>query len=50
MSEDDDYDWDSIAKLLLVVEKSRDLPKLKPLHDAAMAELEDWAAPDGEEK
>ena len=33
-------DFHRIAMLLHVVEQSRGLPKLKAIHDAAMAELE----------
>lgn len=35
-----DYDWTTIAGLLHIVEKSMNYPKLRHLHDAAMAELE----------
>ncbi len=39
-------DFNRIAALLHVVEKTRDYPKLKTIHDAAMAELEQHANPE----
>lgn len=40
-----DYDFTRISNLLHVVEKTRDYPKLKGIHDAAMQELESHANP-----
>ncbi len=40
-----EQDFNRIAALLHVVEKTRDYPKLKSIHDSAMAELEEHANP-----
>lgn len=34
------YDWDLIAKLIDIVDGTRDYPKLKTIHHAAMAQLD----------
>ena len=39
-SDKPDYDFEEVSKLLHVAEKTRDYPKLKRIHDAAMAQLE----------
>lgn len=39
------FDFQRVSNLLHVVEKTRDYPKLKKIHDAAMAELELHANP-----
>lgn len=42
-SDKPDYDFEEVSKLLHVAEKTRDYPKLKRIHDAAMAQLEEHA-------
>lgn len=39
------FDFQRVTHLLHVVEKTRDYPKLKKIHDAAMLELEQHANP-----
>lgn len=39
------FDFQRVSHLLHVVEKTRDYPKLKKIHDAAMKELEEHANP-----
>lgn len=40
-----EFDFQRVSHLLHVVEKTRDYPKLKKIHDAAMFELEQHANP-----
>lgn len=44
-----EYDWDKIKLLLDIIESSRGHPNLKPINDAALAELERIANPPAEE-
>ena len=39
-------DFNHVATLLMVAEKTLGFPKLKPIHDAAVAELEAMIAPE----
>lgn len=42
-TDEPEFDFQRVSNLLHVVEKTRDYPKLKRIHDAAMAELEQHA-------
>ncbi len=39
-------DFNHVATLLMVAEKTLGFPRLKPIHDAAVAELEAMIAPE----
>ncbi len=43
---DEGLDFNHVATLLMVAEKTLGFPKLKPIHDAAVAELEAMIAPE----
>ncbi len=42
----EELDFNHVATLLMVAEKTLGFPRLKPIHDAAVAELEAMIAPE----